>query len=56
MINRWIPLRTRHDKTETMRKTKSKYGNNEFITRSIWNTMNNIFSISDIQTLSSDDK
>ena len=51
--NNWIPLRTRHDKTQTMLLMKKKYGNNVEIGRSIWNTMVKQFKLEDIQILAS---
>ena len=48
---RWIPLRTRYDKTESVIKYKRKYGNSEYTANSVWNSMQNIVSINDIKLL-----
>ena len=38
---KWIPLKTRYDKTEAVQKYKKKYGNNAFIANRIWKTIVN---------------
>lgn len=38
---KWIPLRTRYDKTESVLKYKKKYGNNLHIAQRIWKTIIN---------------
>jgi hypothetical protein len=38
---KWIPLRTRYDKTEAVIKYKKKYGNSNFIAKRIWDTIIN---------------
>jgi SAM-dependent methyltransferase len=38
---RWIPLRTRYDKTESVRKFRKKYGNNINVATRIWRTIIN---------------
>lgn len=48
---RWIPLRTRFDKTESVRKFKKKYGNNEEIASRVWSSIRNRFTIDDINKL-----
>jgi len=48
---RWIPLRTRYDKTEIMQKYKQKYGNNEHIADRIWQSMNFLIDINDFVIL-----
>lgn len=48
---RWIPLRTRYDKTESVYRYKRKYGNNEYVANSIWNSMQNIVTINDLKLL-----
>lgn len=49
---RWVPLRTRYDKTESVILYKRKYGNNEYAAMSVWNSINNIFTYNDIIQLS----
>ncbi|AYV79150.1 MAG: mRNA capping enzyme [Faunusvirus sp.] len=48
---RWIPIRTRLDKTEVVRKYKKKWGNNEFIAASVYRSMRYPISIADINKL-----
>ena len=49
---RWIPLRTRFDKTETVQKSKRKYGNSEKVADSIWQSMNLHIDMNDFMLLS----
>jgi len=48
---RWIPLRTRYDKTEMVQKYKQKYGNNDVIADRVWQSMNFPIDISDFVIL-----
>jgi len=48
---RWVPIRTRHDKTESIIKYKKKYGNNSDIANAIWNSMQENITIDDISKL-----
>ena len=48
---RWVPLRTRHDKTESVIKNKKKYGNNNEIAVKIWNSIQQNVTIEDINLL-----
>lgn len=48
---RWIPLRTRHDKTESVIKYKRKYGNNEIVANKVWRSIINPFEFSDLALL-----
>jgi hypothetical protein len=48
---RWIPLRTRYDKTEQVQKWKRKYGNSEKIADSIWQSMNFLIDMNDFKQL-----
>jgi hypothetical protein len=48
---RWIPLRTRYDKTEQVQKWKRKYGNSEKIADSIWQSMNFLIDMNDFRQL-----
>ena len=48
---RWVPIRTRHDKTESIIKHKKKYGNNAEIANAIWNSIQENITIDDITKL-----
>lgn len=48
---RWIPLRTRFDKTEAVQKYSRKYGNNEDIANRIWDSINHPITIEDLKLL-----
>ena len=48
---RWIPLRTRFDKTESVMLFKRKYGNNFEIANKIWNSIKNPITYNDIKLL-----
>lgn len=45
---RWVPLRTRFDKTESVAKYKRKYGNNVDIANRIWYSILNPVTLEDI--------
>jgi SAM-dependent methyltransferase len=49
---RWIPLRTRMDKTDMVIKYKKKYGNAEWISNKIWVSILDGLEIKDIELLS----
>ena len=49
--NKWIPLRTRYDKTDSVIQTKRKYGNNSVIAEKIWRSMMDGIELSDIELL-----
>ena len=49
--SRWIPLRTRHDKTESVRTLKRKYGNNAAIADKTWKSMIDGIEVTDINLL-----
>lgn len=49
---RWIPLRTRMDKTDMVIKYKKKYGNAEWISNKIWISILDGLEIKDIDLLS----
>jgi hypothetical protein len=51
---RWIPMRTRFDKTESVQKFNKKYGNNENIAKKIWQSIINPVKMTDFTTLSDD--
>jgi SAM-dependent methyltransferase len=48
---RWVPLRTRHDKTDMVKQFKRKYGNSEYVANSVWRSMMDKFEIDDIALL-----
>jgi SAM-dependent methyltransferase len=49
---RWIPLRTRMDKTDMVLKYQKKYGNAEWVSNKTWKSMMDSIEISDIELLS----
>ena len=51
---RWVPLRTRYDKTEMVNKYSMKYGNSTDVAARIWRSITVPVRISDIATLSDD--
>ena len=50
---RWIPIRSRPDKTETIYKFKRNYGNNLLTANYIWEIIKNPITLDDINMLSS---
>lgn len=48
---KWIALRTRYDKTESVKRTKKRYGNNTTIASRIWRTIENPITEEIIATL-----
>lgn len=52
---RWIPLRTRYDKTEFVNTYKKKYGNNSEIAEKTWRSIMDGVEISDIELLGNPD-
>ena len=48
---RWVPLRTRFDKTESVMRFKRKYGNNSEIANRVWNSIQNPITYDDIKLL-----
>lgn len=48
---RWVPIRTRFDKTEQVMKYQQKYGNNESIVEHIWFTIHYPITFNDIEIL-----
>lgn len=53
---RWKPIRTRHDKTESVLKYSKKYGNNEQVSYKIWNSIKYPVLFNDIEILSDTNK
>lgn len=51
---RWIPMNTRFDKTESVQKFKSRYGNASRTANSVWESITNPVLMSDFATLSDD--
>ena len=52
---RWVPIKTRYDKTESVLKHKKKYGNNVDIADAIWNSIQQNVTINDIEKLGNDE-
>jgi SAM-dependent methyltransferase len=53
---RWIPLRTRYDKTEIANKYKKKFGNETNIASRIWRSIHQNYTMTDINILSDNDQ
>lgn len=51
---RWVPIRTRYDKTEQVHRFKKKYGNNSDIANRVWRSIINPILIDDIGQLAND--
>lgn len=51
---RWVPVRTRFDKTESVMLHQKKYGNYDSIADRIWRSIVNPFVMKDIEILSDD--
>ena len=52
---RWIPIKTRYDKTESVQKFKRRYGNYAETALLIWRSINNPVLMEDFNELSIDD-
>ena len=48
---KWVPLRTRFDKTESVMRFKRKYGNNFDIANRVWESIKNPITYEDIKLL-----
>jgi len=48
---RWVPIRTRHDKTESVEKFKKKYGNYYSTAEKVWRSIINPVTIEDMTEL-----
>lgn len=48
---RWVPLRTRPDKTESVMRFKRKYGNNVNIANRVWSSIQHPITLNDIKLL-----
>lgn len=53
---RWVPLRTRYDKTESIQRFGKKYGNYYEVANKVWRSIANPFLFSDISLLATDDQ
>ncbi len=53
---RWIPMKTRFDKTESVQKFQRRYGNAYEVAKKIWGSITNPVLMSDMATLSDDTK
>jgi SAM-dependent methyltransferase len=51
---KWIPIKTRYDKTDSVNKYKKKYGNNEYVAQSVMRSILNPVLMSEIKELSDD--
>lgn len=54
--HKWVPMRTRYDKTEFVQKYKRRYGNYIDIANKVWRSMINPFTIKDISILANEQK
>lgn len=52
--NRWIPIRTRYDKTESVQRFGKKFGNYQDTAYKIWRSIKNPFTMADIIILNDD--
>jgi hypothetical protein len=53
-VYRWVALRTRHDKTESVIRFGKKYGNYETVANKVWRSIINPFVYDDIIILAND--
>ena len=52
--HRWVPLRTRFDKTESVQRFGKKYGNYYNVAYKVWRSIKNPFTMDDITILTDD--
>lgn len=52
--HRWVPMRTRYDKTESVQKYKKKYGNYIDVAYKVWRSIRNPILMNDFEILSND--
>jgi len=52
---RWVPLKTRYDKTEFVRLHKQQYGNNINIANIVWQSMIHPITMTDFKNMANDD-
>ena len=53
---RWVPLRTRYEKTEIVNKYKKNFGNSYYVSKKVWQTILNPFTENDFKELMDDEK
>lgn len=53
--HRWVPIRTRYDKTESVQRYGKKYGNYVDIAYKVWRSIRNPFTMDDINILAKND-
>lgn len=53
---RWVPIRTRYDKTEMVSKYRTQYGNNSDVANKIWRSIMSPVRMDDIKLLADDGK
>jgi SAM-dependent methyltransferase len=51
---RWVPIKTRYDKTEAVYRYKMNYGNYFTVANMVWRSIKNPFTMDDINILSQD--
>lgn len=49
---RWVPIRTRYDKTESVLRYRKRYGNYIDVANKVWRSINNPILMSDMEELS----
>lgn len=54
--HRWVPMRTRYDKTESVQRFQKKYGNYYDVANKVWRSIANPFTMGDISILARDDQ
>lgn len=52
---RWVPIRTRHDKTEFVERYKRRYGNYFTVANKVWRSIANPITVSDFDDLAKGD-
>ena len=53
--SRWVPIRTRYDKTHNVRKYNKKYGNFKTVADNVWKIINENNTIDVIYNLANDE-
>lgn len=51
---RWVPIKTRHDKTEAVKRYRINYGNYNTVANMVWRSIKNPLTMDDINVLSQD--
>ncbi|ARF09638.1 mRNA capping enzyme [Indivirus ILV1] len=52
--HRWVPMRTRYDKTESVQRFRKKYGNYADVAYKVWRSIRNPILPNDFETLAND--